>query len=360
MTSPHSSCCLPSEDNNHDHGHEHSHGRRFDYIFWGSFVVVAISGVFGFLQGHQPASGAAGIFSHEVFMLLRSMWWGVLIGLISVGVLSRIPREFILHLLGKGGTVSGLVRATLAGICLDMCSHGILLVGMKLYERGASLGQTMAFLIASPWNSFSLLFVMFALIGLKWTMLFLFLSIVIALVSGFIFDLLVARGVLPANKNSSTMPENFAFFAEAKKQFAGASFSPGTFKVVAINTIKESRMVLRWLLFGIVLGALVKTFVATDMLQQYFGPTLLGLAFTMIAATLIEVCSEGATPIATDLLTRAGAPGNSFAFLMAGVSTDYTEIFTIKEITGSWKAALYLPLVTMPQIILLSYLLNQQ
>ena len=30
------------------------------------------------------------------------------------------------------------------------------MVGAKLYERGASIGQVMAFLIASPWNSFSL------------------------------------------------------------------------------------------------------------------------------------------------------------------------------------------------------------
>ncbi len=45
----------------------------------------------------------------------------------------------------------------------------------------------------------------------------------------------------------------------------------------------------------------------------------------------MEACSQGSAPIAADLLTRAGAPGNSFAFLMTGVATDYTEIMVLKE-----------------------------
>jgi uncharacterized membrane protein YraQ (UPF0718 family) len=63
-----------------------------------------------------------------------------------------------------------MFRATLAGVCLDLCSHGILAVGMKLYERGASTGQVMAFLLASPWNSFSLTLILFGLIGVSWTL----------------------------------------------------------------------------------------------------------------------------------------------------------------------------------------------
>jgi len=43
---------------------------------------------------------------------------------------------------------------------------------------------------------------------------------------------------------------------------------------------------------------------------------------------------------------------------MTGISTDYTEIMGIKENTKSWKIALFLPLVTLPQVILISYLLN--
>ncbi|MEC7028819.1 MAG: ATPase, partial [Pseudomonadota bacterium] len=64
-------------------------------------------------------------------------------------------------------------------------------------------------------------------------------------------------------------------------------------------------------------------------------------------------------PIGADLVTRAGAPGNGFTFLMAGVATDYTEILVIKEFTKKWAIALSLPLITVPQVLLLGWIMNQ-
>ena len=43
---------------------------------------------------------------------------------------------------------------------------------------------------------------------------------------------------------------------------------------------------------------------------------------------------------------------------MAGAATDYTEVMGLKERTGSWKIALFLPLVTVPQVLALGYILN--
>ena len=117
-------------------------------------------------------------------------------------------------------------------------------------------------------------------------------------------------------------------------------------------------MVLRWIFFGVILASLIRAFMDTGDFQTYFGPTLAGLGLTILVATIIEVCSEGSTPIAADLLTRANAPGNSFAFLMTGVSTDYTEIMVLKETAKSWKLALFLPLITVPQVILVAWLIN--
>jgi uncharacterized membrane protein YraQ (UPF0718 family) len=57
-------------------------------------------------------------------------------------------------------------------------------------------------------------------------------------------------------------------------------------------------------------------------------------------------------------MNRAAAPGNAFTFLMAGVATDYTEVMTLRDTTRSWKIALALPLVTVPQVIVIGLLLN--
>lgn len=120
----------------------------------------------------------------------------------------------------------------------------------------------------------------------------------------------------------------------------------------------ESLPVMRWLFFGVVLAALIQTFISDQAMTTWFGPTLIGLLLTLLATTVIEVCSEGSTPVGADLVTRAGAPGNGFTFLMAGVSTDYTEMLVLRQTTKSWKIALSLPLLTVPQVVLLGWLMN--
>jgi len=57
-----------------------------------------------------------------------------------------------------------------------------------LYRKGASLGQVMAFIIASPWNSLTLTLILIGLIGLPWTLAFIVFSMLIAWVSGMLFD----------------------------------------------------------------------------------------------------------------------------------------------------------------------------
>ncbi|MCA9371229.1 MAG: ATPase, partial [Candidatus Peregrinibacteria bacterium] len=102
----------------------------------------------------------------------------------------------------------------------------------------------------------------------------------------------------------------------------------------------------------------IRATVPTEIFTSLFGPSLLGLGATLLFATILEVCSEGSMPVAADFLLRAGAPGNMFAFLMTGISTDYTEIMALKETTGHWKISLFLPLVTLPQVVLISLVLN--
>ena len=43
---------------------------------------------------------------------------------------------------------------------------------------------------------------------------------------------------------------------------------------------------------------------------------------------------------------------------MSGVAVDYTEIVILKDTTKSWKIALFLPLITVQQVIIVVALLN--
>lgn len=341
------SACCPSETE-----------RKRDWLLWGSGTVVAVAYLIHLSGLGMLLPESAHHFTHGAFEFMNVMWWGLVLGIIFVGILDRVPRELVMSAFGHGNGMNGVLRATGAGLLFDLCSHGILLVGLKLYERGASLGQTMAFLIASPWNSISLTVILIALVGFKWTLLFVLLSAVIAIVSGMIFERLVARGTLPDNPNRIEAGPAVAFWPEAKLRWSQINWSTSLARDVFVDGLKGSRMIMRWILFGVVLAAAVRALLPPEVFSAYFGPTLLGLGMTLVATTIIEVCSEGSSPIAADLLTRASAPGNAFTFLMAGVATDYTEIMGIKEYTKSWKIALFLPLVTVPQVLSLSVILN--
>jgi uncharacterized membrane protein YraQ (UPF0718 family) len=299
------------------------------------------------------------VFGHTCYELLTRTWWGLLAGVVAVAVLGRVPRELVAAVLGRGGSISGLFRAVAAGVALDLCNHGILMVGMSLYKRGASLGQTLAFLIASPWNSLSLTLILAALIGWKWVLLFIVLSMFVGLVSGYLADRLVAAGRIPGNPNSVALPSGYRCIPAL--QGVLRSLKPGwrNYAGLAREGIAGSRMVLRWVTFGFVLTALIRAFVPDAAFQQYFGPTLAGLFLTLLATTVIEVCSEGSSPIAADLLTRAHAPGNAFVFLMAGAATDYTEIMSLRETTRSWRATFALPLLATPQVLLIGWLIHR-
>ena len=328
---------------------------KVDYWLWGSLALVAV--LYG-LHFVPVPWGWLHTAAHGVFELLNTMAWGVAVGVVMVAVLAYVPREWVMHVMGTNTGLRGIGRATAAGVLLDLCSHGILMVGAKLYERGASLGQVMAFLIASPWNSFSLTLIMIALIGLSWTFTFIALSLVIAFIAGLLFDALVKRGVLPPNPNTQAVDSDFQLLPAMKQ--SAKNFKPslkGTAQFIKTG-IQESRMVIRWLLIGVLLAAAIRAFVPPDVFGNYFGPTALGLLVTMLVATVLEVCSEGSTPIAADIFNKAGAPGNSFAFLMAGVATDYTEIMVIKSATRSWRIALFLPLLVLPQVVLIALLIN--
>ncbi|WP_197473560.1 permease, partial [Oleiphilus sp. HI0066] len=209
------------------------------------------------------------------------------------------------------------------------------------------------------WNSLSLTIIMIALIGLEWTIIFILLSMLIGIAAGWMFDRLEKNGTLPSNPNVLPYDPDFKFWPEAKRQLNGVSWNSTLLKRFVQGGINGSRIIIKWILFGVLLASAIRAFVSLELFQDYFGPTLLGLFATLVAATIIEVCSEGSTPIAADLMTRANAPGNSFGFLMGGVATDYTEIMVIKDTTKSWKTALYLPLLTLPQVFVIAWLLNQ-
>ena len=351
-----SKSCCPSENKSKTH---ETSAKRFDVIFYGSSLVLITTIALHYILSF---TGSSPLMLHHFSMacleILGSMWWGIALGIVAVGVIGKIPREFFTGLMGRDDSFGGLIRAIGGGLVLDLCCHGILIVAAKLYERGVSLAQVVAFLVASPWNSLSLTLVLIGLIGLKWTLLYVLGSMLIALITGMIMQAMTKSGALPRNPYRTEHQGNFVLKDEIKILWSQASFTKATMSDVIFSGWRDGKMIVKWLLFGTILAASIRTFIPQEIFQDWFGPTMAGLLLTVVAATFIEICSEGSAPVAGELVMTAQAPGNGFAFLMAGVATDYTEMLAVREFTGSWKIAFCIPLITVPQVLFIGWLMN--
>jgi uncharacterized membrane protein YraQ (UPF0718 family) len=117
------------------------------------------------------------------------------------------------------------------------------------------------------------------------------------------------------------------------------------------------RMVLGWVQFGLVLSSVLGGLVPHHLFERFLGPTVGGLCLTLAVAAVMEVCSEGTAPLAFELYRHTGAFGNAFAFLMAGVVTDYTELGALWANIGR-RTVLWLLLVTLPLVLILGFIFN--
>ena len=138
------------------------------------------------------------------------------------------------------------------------------MVGAKLYERGASAGQVMAFLIARPWNSIPLTLILVGLLGLGWTLAFIVLSLVIAVITGRAFDALESRSFIPSNpaNKDNLATGSVANLASTQLPWrdlaSGFDWSRRGILELLVRGIRGSRIALRWLAFGLVAAALIR------------------------------------------------------------------------------------------------------
>lgn len=286
----------------------------------------------------------------------KLIWWAILLGLLIGGVIDYfIPREYISKFLSthKKRTI---FYAVAFGFLMSACSHGILAIAIELYKKGASIPSVIAFLLASPWANLPITILLFGFFGVK-ALFFVFFAIVIAVITGFIYQILDRNDKIEKNPHTVNVSKKFSIKQDVRKRFKSYKFSMDDIYGVLKGGWALAKMVVWWILIGMIIAAFARAFVPHEFFMKYMGPTMLGLAITLIFATIIEVCSEGSSVLAFEIFKQTGAFGNSFVFLMAGVVTDMTELGLIWSNIGK-RAAIWLPIITVPQVLILGYIFN--
>jgi len=299
-------------------------------------------------------------FRNSFLVYLKVIWWAVLLGLFLGGLIDYyIPQEYISKILSRKNP-STIFNAVFLGFLMSACSHGILALSIQLHKKGASNPAVVSFLLASPWANFTITIMLIGFFGLK-ALFIILAAIVVAINTGFIFIFLEKKGLIEKNQNTVEVAKDFSILGDLRSRARSYKFTINTLitdlKGVLTGTWALSDMVLWWIILGMLIASFAGAYIPVHFFHKFMGPTLIGLIVTLALATIIEVCSEGSSPLAFEIYRQTGALGNSFVFLMAGVATDYTEIGLLWANVGR-RTALWMPVITVPQIVVLGYLAN--
>ncbi|MBU3759734.1 MAG: hypothetical protein FGM27_07375 [Candidatus Omnitrophica bacterium] len=318
------------------------------------------------------AALAAGVFSSQFVPLLipfretlvtffRMMFWPLVLGFILGAVIDAfVPSEYISKYLAKKRS-STVFYAAILGFLMSACNHGILALSMALHRKGASGAAVVSFLLASPWANLPVTFLLLGFFGWK-GLLVIFLALLIAIITGLVFQRLEVMGWVEKNPHQAQVPSDFSIQADLRSRLSGVRWSPGflagCFGRAARSAAGLANMVLFWILLGVFIAAAAAAVIPHGWFEKFLGPDLPGLMVTLFFASILEICSEGTSPLAFTIYQKTGAFGNAFAFLMAGVVTDYTEIGLVWKNLGK-RSALWMLLISLSQVILAAILLNR-
>lgn len=327
---------------------------------WYKNKVILVAGVLGLLYGLSYFLPFLRSFRESLLMYFNRIWWAVLLGLVLGGAIDHfVPRKYIAHILARPKKRT-IFYSVILGFFMSACSHGILALSIQLHKKGASNPAVVAFLLASPWANLPLTIMLIAFFGIK-ALYIIFCAIVIAIITGLIYQVLESKGMIETNQNTQAAHEEFSIAGDFKKRISSYRFSgerlKGDIKGVYSGSISLANMVLWWILIGMGMASFVAAYVPSNVFHHYMGPTVTGMLVTLVIATIMEVCSEGTAPLAFEIYRQTGAIGNAFVFLMAGVVTDYTEIGLLYFNVGK-RVAIWLPIITVPQVVLLGMLAN--
>jgi len=234
-----------------------------------AFIVVSVLAVLSLLSYFIPLLAP---FRKTLFSYFQILWWAVLLGLVLGGIIEHyIPRHYISLVLSKPKKRT-ILYSVLLGFLMSVCSHGILALSIQLHKKGASNPAVVAFLLASPWANMVLTIMLISFFGLK--ALFIIASaIVIALTSGFIFQLLERKGLIESNANTIEVHEDFSIVKDSKKRFKQYKFSFDSFKAdlkgIYKGILSLSDMVLWWILIGTGLASLAGAYIPANIFSSY-------------------------------------------------------------------------------------------
>lgn len=254
----------------------------------------------------------------------------LLLGLFLSGIIrSFISINKIKSHLGKENFFS-VLKATLIGVPLPLCSCSVIPTAITLKKSGASQGATSAFVITTPETGVDSLLLTYGLMGLPLTLFRLITAFLSGIVAG-IFQLLFIKKVKTPSPDKEDIDcckkangihhssKKYSFFEKLKEGFY-YSF---------VDLLDDMA---GWLAFGILLGGLIDFLVPPDFFSQ-INP-LTSKFMVIILSIPLYICAQASTPIAASLILKGLSPGTILLFLLLGPATNLAGIIVLQKYLG--------------------------
>ncbi|MDD5069450.1 MAG: SO_0444 family Cu/Zn efflux transporter [Candidatus Omnitrophica bacterium] len=298
-----------------------------------------------------------GIIKESVF-LLNEMSPFLLFGFFFAGILHVfIKTETISRHLGENNFFS-VIKASLFGIPLPLCSCGVLPATISLKKDGASPAAIVSFLISTPTTGIDSIFATYALLGGFFTVYRVLASFSAAIIAGVLTFWLIKpeKTSTNARSNQDTVQccSHHQDYDRTKEKFSKKIKS--VFIYGFGNLLSDSSS---WLILGILIGGVISYFLPEQFISTYLAHPLRSMVVMLILGIPMYICSSGSIPIAAALMAKGLNPAAAFVFLLAGPATNSVALTVIGKHLGKKTLAIFLFSIIVSAFIfggLLNYL----
>lgn len=293
----------------------------------------------------------------------------ILFGLLFAGVLHElIPDTIVTKHLGKE-SVSSVVKSTIFGIPLPVCSCGVVPLATSIKKSGASKGATLSFLISTPITGIDSILATYGMFGWIFTIYRVITSMIMATVAGILTNYLDKEEVVQEKQKPAfsaatpmgikpTAAQTFMMNPSAAPKKEEASCCSSTASSCCSSESKSQNFSLKKalkyglitllgdiatpLFWGLIIGALISTAIPqnlSDILVEY---SWLSYIIVIAIAVPMYVCATASLPIAAALMLNGVSAGAAFVFLSAGPATNTVTIGVVKQMLGKRSLYIYL------------------
>jgi uncharacterized membrane protein YraQ (UPF0718 family) len=269
-------------------------------------------------------------FWHTIAEMSPYLLFGFFVaGLLSVLVSQQLVER---HLGGRG--FLPLLKASVFGIPLPLCSCGVIPVSMSLHKHGASKGSTISFLLSTPQTGVDSILVTLSLLG----PVFAVYRPVAALITG-----LIGGGFVDAFEKAKIVQQ-----APAEKCTDECCRSEKKGKIVRgmkYGFVTLPRDIGKAMLLGLAVAAFISALVPDGYFAEKLGTGIFAMVVMMFLGIPVYVCATASVPVAAALILKGLTPGAALVFLMTGPATNAASFITIWKTLGRATAIIYLATV---------------